>query len=79
MPQIPNLFIIGAPKTGSTALAEILNLHPEIYLDPRKEPRYFDQHIIFDDPKCRWALVQLLRGFFSFSETEMMASMQLEG
>ena len=51
MPQIPNLFIIGAPKTGSTALAEILNLHPEIYLDPRKEPRYFDQHIIFEDPK----------------------------
>lgn len=51
MPQIPNLFIIGAPKTGSTALAEILNLHPEIYVDPRKEPRYFDQHIIFDDPK----------------------------
>ena len=31
MPQIPNLFMIGAPKTGSTALAEILNLHPEIY------------------------------------------------
>jgi len=37
----PNFFIIGAPKCGTTALYNILNQHPEIYMSPVKEPHYF--------------------------------------
>jgi hypothetical protein len=38
----PNLFIVGFPKTGTTALAEMLNNHPEISYGKRKEAYYFD-------------------------------------
>lgn len=37
----PNLFIVGAPKCGTTAWAEYLGAHPEIFFSPIKEPRYF--------------------------------------
>lgn len=37
----PNFFIIGAPKCGTTSLAEWLNDHPNIYMSPIKEPHYF--------------------------------------
>ena len=46
--NIPNLFIIGAPKCGTTALAAQLGQHPEIFLG-RKEPRYFDARTFFDN------------------------------
>jgi hypothetical protein len=37
----PNLFIIGAMKSGSTSLHRYLNRHPEIFLSDPKEPGYF--------------------------------------
>lgn len=37
----PNLFIVGAPKSGTTSLYEYLAPHPEIFLSPVKEPSYF--------------------------------------
>jgi hypothetical protein len=37
----PNFFIIGAPKCGTTSLYEYLKGHPEIFMSPAKEPRYF--------------------------------------
>jgi len=37
----PDLFIIGAPKCGTTSLYEYLKGHPEIYMSVAKEPRYF--------------------------------------
>jgi hypothetical protein len=37
----PNFFLLGAPKSGSTALYAYLQPHPEIYLPRLKEPRYF--------------------------------------
>lgn len=46
--QVPNLFIIGAPKTGTTALANNLAQHSEIYISKYKEPRFFDAHTFFD-------------------------------
>ena len=44
----PNLFLIGAPKCGTTALAYSLSQHPNIYLPKQKEPRYFDRKIFYD-------------------------------
>ena len=37
----PNLFIVGAPKCGTTAWAQYLSTHPRIYVSKLKEPHYF--------------------------------------
>ena len=47
----PNLFIVGAPKCGTTAWAQYLNTHPKIGFSNRKEPHYFCD----DFQGFRWA------------------------
>jgi len=42
----PNTFIIGFSKCGTTALANYLNQHIDIYVHPKKEPRFFIKEII---------------------------------
>jgi O-antigen/teichoic acid export membrane protein len=37
----PNLFIVGAPKCGTTAWAQYLSTHPGVFFSPVKEPHYF--------------------------------------
>lgn len=37
----PNLFIIGAPKCGTTTISEWLKQHPNVYFSPTKEPHHF--------------------------------------
>ena len=44
--KIPNLFIIGSPKCGTTSLANWLNNHPQIFMSKRKEPEYFCDDLI---------------------------------
>jgi hypothetical protein len=39
--KLPNFFIVGAPKAGTTSLYAYLGQHPEIYMSPLKEPNYF--------------------------------------
>jgi hypothetical protein len=39
----PNLFILGAPKCGTTALATWLASHPDVFVSPVKEPHYFSE------------------------------------
>lgn len=41
MQDFKHLFIIGAPKAGTSTLAELLRLHPDIYQGASKEPRFF--------------------------------------
>mgnify|MGYP006274071187 FL=1 len=38
---IPDFFIIGAPKCGTTALFKYLEDNPDIFLPPVKEPDFF--------------------------------------
>jgi hypothetical protein len=38
---MPNFLIIGTAKAGTTSLHSYLNQHPEIYMSPNKEPRFF--------------------------------------
>jgi hypothetical protein len=47
-PLFPNLFIIGAMKSGTSSLHEYLHQHPEIFMARMKEPQYFAPH------KTRW-------------------------
>jgi hypothetical protein len=49
--KIPNLFIVGAPKCGTTSLHYWLSQHPEIFMSEPKEPWFFcsDLHKEADD------------------------------
>lgn len=47
--RLPDFFIVGAPKCGTSALASYLRAHPRIFLSPVKEPNYF----CFDAPGLR--------------------------
>jgi len=38
---LPNFFLAGAPKAGTTSLYHYLAQHPQIYMSPVKEPCYF--------------------------------------
>lgn len=39
--RLPDFFVIGAPRSGTTALHWALRQHPEIYMPERKEPHFF--------------------------------------
>ncbi|WP_300064318.1 sulfotransferase domain-containing protein [uncultured Roseobacter sp.] len=38
---MPDFCIIGAAKAGTTALSKILDRHPDLFMNPLKEPHYF--------------------------------------
>ena len=42
----PNLFLVGAPKCGTTSMYTYLRQHPEIFMCHPKEPRYFCRDLI---------------------------------
>jgi len=39
--RLPDFLLIGAPKAGTTALHAALAEHPELFLSPVKEPKYY--------------------------------------
>lgn len=39
--MLPNLFLIGAMRSGTTSLNSMLGQHPEIYIPETKEPMYY--------------------------------------
>lgn len=47
--EAPNLFIVGAPKCGTTSLSTYLRGHPQVFMSLPKEPHYFS----FDLPRYR--------------------------
>lgn len=51
--RIPDFFILGHHKCGTTALYEMLRRHPQICMSQIKEPRYFasDLHPRFQPPR----------------------------
>ena len=54
--SMPNFLIVGAAKSGTTALYQYLSQHPEIYMSPHKEPRFFafeNQPLEFNGPNQR--------------------------
>jgi hypothetical protein len=44
--DIPNFFIVGAPRCGTTALFDYLRSHPQITLSSYKEPHYFATDLV---------------------------------
>jgi hypothetical protein len=47
--SLPNFFIVGAPKAGTTSLYFYLDQHPQIYMSPLKEPNYFADELRIDN------------------------------
>ena len=41
MSRLPNLFILGAGRCGTTFLHEQLGRHPHVFMSPNKEPTFF--------------------------------------
>jgi hypothetical protein len=68
---LPNFFIAGAPKAGTTSFYHHLDSHPQIYMSPIKEPSYFASELRIENFSPEWqaqlrtentALEQYLRG-----------------
>jgi hypothetical protein len=39
--RLPNFLLVGAPKCGTTSIASYLAQHPDVYITPIKEPKFF--------------------------------------
>jgi hypothetical protein len=50
LPRHPDVFIVGAPRCGTTSMWRYLGEHPDIYMSPRKEPWFFCRDLRFSDP-----------------------------
>ena len=55
MSRLPNFFLVGAPKAGTTSLYSYLDQHPEIFMSAIKEPHFFADEIRKEhcDPELR--------------------------
>jgi hypothetical protein len=51
----PSIFIVGAPKCGTTALYTYLKSHPEVFMSPLKEPQFFAEDLLGNRRNvCDW-------------------------
>lgn len=64
----PNLFIIGAPKCGTTSLAAWLAEHPNVYMSPLKEPHFFNV-----DGRVRTLTIEDYEALFEAATDEHLA------
>jgi len=61
--QAPNLFILGAAKSGTTSLYHYLSKHPDVYFPRNKEPQFYCNEDHFSRGQDYY-----LRTFFSGAE-----------
>lgn len=66
----PNFFIVGAPKSGTTALFEYLSGHPQICMATYKEPHYFADDL---QGYARAESLQEYLGFFQHCDDRAVA------
>jgi len=45
---LPNFFILGAAKSGTTSLYRYLGQHPDVYFPANKEPQFFSHDLLFE-------------------------------
>src|SRR5271165_2588043 len=67
--RVPDFFIVGQPKAGTTALYQMLSQHPQIFMSDLKEPRFLadDMRSRFTNPRGR-PLPQTLEQYLSLFE-----------
>jgi len=68
MSRLPNFFIAGAPKAGTTSLYYYLDQHPEVYMSAIKEPNFFALEIRAEnfDTQRRRNIAREARGLRKF-------------
>ncbi len=47
MPPVPNYLVIGAQKSATSSVCDILSLHPECFMTEPKEPYFFSHDEVF--------------------------------
>ncbi len=68
--KLPNFFVVGAAKSGTTSLYEYMKMHPQIYMAPIKETHHFSTDI--DNSKFRPNYARSLnKDLRKFLETDM--------
>ncbi len=48
--RVPDFFVVGQPKSGTTALYEMLRAHPQIFMPASKEPWFFAEELLERTP-----------------------------
>jgi hypothetical protein len=66
--RLPEFFIAGQPKSGTTALYEMLKEHPQVFLPDRKEPRFFASEMYHRDPPRPGGTPATLEEYLSWFE-----------
>jgi hypothetical protein len=67
--RAPDFFIVGHPKSGTTALYEMLGRHPQIFMCEEKEPWYFSPELRFrPPPREPFAIPETLAQYLSLFE-----------
>jgi hypothetical protein len=61
-PRLPNFFIAGAPKAGTTSLHFYLAQHPQVFMSPIKEPMFFGAADLLSPPYRDAVLARVARG-----------------
>lgn len=59
--RLPNFFVAGAPKAGTTSLFFYLRQHPQVYMSPIKGPTYFGGVDLLNGPERKRLLRELPR------------------
>jgi hypothetical protein len=63
--RVPDFFIVGHPKSGTTALFEMLQQHPQIYMPDNKEPWFFASELRYRTPPRPSGTPQTLEDYLS--------------
>lgn len=50
-PSLPNLFVVGFGRSGTTSLHNYLAQHPDIFMSPAKEPNFFCTDVEFGESR----------------------------
>lgn len=69
----PDFFIVGAPKSGTTAMYEYLRQHPSLFLPERKELRFFGIDLDIRDRAAR-PVEEYLSFFSAAAETQRVGT-----
>ncbi len=64
----PDFFIVGQPKSGTTALYEMLRRHPQIYMPDRKEPWYLASELHERTPRRPGGTPQTVEEYLAWFE-----------
>jgi len=64
----PDFFIVGQPKSGTTALYEMLRRHPQIHMPDRKEPWYLASELHERTPPRPGGTPQTVEEYLSWFE-----------